>query len=257
MDLPPATIRPGTEALFLDVDGTLLEIRDHPGDVVADPPLIALLEDLLAGFGGALSLVSGRSVSEIDRIFSPVRFPAAGAHGAEIRLHASEAVGNTAVRLPADVAEALEKFAASHDGLLLEHKNGGVSLHYRLAPQLADDCRSVIDELLPSIAGDFRLIAGKMVLELAPRGHNKGLAIHEIMQSEPFAGRRPVFGGDDVTDEDGFRAVNDSDGISVRVGSIQNSAALYALDSVDAVRSWLESISEEIADETGDGESIV
>jgi trehalose 6-phosphate phosphatase len=257
MDSPPATLNPVTEALFLDVDGTLLEIRDHPGDVVADAALVELLENLLAGFGGALALVSGRSVAEIDRIFAPVRFPSAGAHGAEIRLHASDNVGGTAAKLPADALTRLESFAASHEGLLLEHKNGGISLHYRRAPRLEKDCRALVAEILPSIAADFRLIAGKMVLELAPRGHNKGLAIREIMQCEPFAGRRPVFAGDDVTDEDGFTAVNDSNGISIRVGGNQGSAAICALDNVAAVRRWLESIMEQIAEEPGDGESSV
>lgn len=257
MDPSLASVRLVSDALFLDVDGTLLAIQDHPADVVADAALIDMLKTLLAGSGGALALVSGRSVDEIDRIFAPVRFPAAGAHGAEIRIHASDDVSSTATKLPDEVIARLETFAARDPGLLLEHKNGGVSLHYRRAPQLEQECRALVDEILPSIAADFRLIAGKMVLELAPRGHNKGLAIHEIMHSEPFAGRRPVFIGDDVTDEDGFEAVNDSNGVSVRVGGNRDSAAACALDDVVAVRQWLESLVNQTAEESGDGERIV
>jgi trehalose 6-phosphate phosphatase len=231
-------------ALFLDVDGTLLEIRDRPEEVVADPGLIHLLDTLSGRLDGALSLVSGRSVAEIDRIFSPARFPAAGAHGAEIRLHPQDVVSGSTAKLPASVVAGLEKFAAMHEGLLLEHKNGGISLHYRMAPGLEDLCREQVNGLMPQIEQEFRLIPGKMVFELAPRGHNKGKAIAAMMHRKPFAGRRPVFVGDDVTDEDGFTTVNAMGGVSVRVGEDRDSAAAYSLGSVADVRHWLESITD-------------
>ena len=239
---PPTTIDSARTALFLDVDGTLLEIRDRPEEVIADPELVEVLDKLSAALDGALSLISGRSIAQIDRIFAPARFPVAGAHGAEIRLHPQDDVGGSSSELPGPILARLEALVQEHEGLLLEHKNGGASLHYRMAPGLEARCRQLIDEVMAEIGGEFRLIPGKMVFELAPRGHDKGEAIKAIMNREPFAGRRPVFVGDDVTDEDGFEAVNAMHGISVRVGDAGNSAAVHSLGSVAAVRQWLESL---------------
>ena len=242
----PTTIDCARTALFLDVDGTLLDIRDRPEEVAAGEDLVVLLERLSARLDGALSLISGRSITEIDRIFAPARFPVAGAHGAEIRLHPEDEVEMTTTRLPDSVMAALVEFAESHEGLLLEKKRGGASLHYRMAPDLEAQCRALVDTLMDEVGNDFRLIPGKMVFELAPRGHNKGKAIAAMMKRSPFDGRRPVFVGDDVTDEDGFVAVNRMDGISVRVGENKSSAAAFTLGSVAAVRHWLESIMENV-----------
>ena len=151
MSSPPTSIDTALTALFLDVDGTLLEIRDRPEEVVADTDLIRLLDALSRRLDGALSLVSGRSVAEIDRIFTPVLFPAAGAHGAEIRLHPQDEVAGSTSHLPGSVVAALEEFAQAHDGLLLEHKNGGVSLHYRMAAQLEAPCRELVEGLMTQI----------------------------------------------------------------------------------------------------------
>lgn len=238
----PTTIDTADTALFLDVDGTLLEIRDRPEEVAAGAELIGMLNSLSGSLGGALSLVSGRSIADVDRIFAPAKFAAAGSHGAEIRLHPLDEVAATAQGLPASVLSRLTEFADSHEGLLLERKSGGASLHYRMAPLLEERCRRLVDHLMTEIGQEFRVIPGKMVFELAPRGHNKGKAIDAMMSREPFAGRRPVFVGDDVTDEDGFRVVNAMRGISVRVGEHRDSAAAYSLASVAAVRRWLESM---------------
>ena len=242
MPAPPDNFEPSKLALFLDVDGTLLDIEDRPEAVHATDSLIELLARLSAGLGGALSLISGRPVADIDRIFAPARFAAAGAHGAELRLHPGDPVSGAQTLLPASILEELRAFAGSDPGLLLEEKHSGASLHYRRAPQLEEQCTTLVHRLLPDIEKNFRLIAGKMVLELAPADHNKGAAITEMMRREPFMGRRAVFVGDDVTDEDGFRAVNGMDGITIRVGGNRGSAAEYALPDVAAVRRWLESI---------------
>ena len=238
----PTTIDTDDSALFLDVDGTLLEIRDRPEEVCAETGLVELLDTLSSRVDGALSLISGRSIAEIDRIFAPVKFPAAGSHGAELRLHPSDDVDFRSEALPDGILSRLAAFAASHDGLLLERKSGGASLHYRMAPELEARCRRLVEELMIEIEQEFRLIPGKMVFELAPRGHNKGKAIAAMMNRKPFAGRRPVFVGDDVTDEDGFRTVNAMGGVSVRVGEDRDSAAAFTLGSVADVRRWLESI---------------
>lgn len=247
MPAPPDKLHPSKHALFLDVDGTLLDIEDHPADVRADPSLLAMLSSISTGFGGALSLISGRPIADIDRIFAPVRFAAAGAHGSELRQHPDDPVAAAESALPASVLDGLRTFVEQNPGLLLEEKLGGVSLHYRRAPELEAQCKAYVQELLPQIDKDFRLIAGKMVLELAPIDHNKGAAITEMMRREPFSGRRAVFVGDDVTDEDGFRVVNAMNGITIRVGGNRGSLAEYALPDVAAVRDWLESVESRIS----------
>ena len=246
MPAPPDKIEPSNLALFLDVDGTLLDIEDHPADVRADPALVALLTRLSNGLGGALSLISGRSVADIDRIFAPAGFAAAGGHGAELRLHPGDPVSSTKWSLPALVLERVRAFAESDPGLLLEEKRGGVSLHYRRAPQLEKQCTEFVQKLLPEIDKDFRLIAGKMVFEFAPREHHKGAAISKMMQRDPFSGRCAAFVGDDVTDEDGFRVVNALGGITIRVGGNRGSEAECSLPDVAAVHRWLESIERRI-----------
>ena len=227
-------------ALFLDVDGTLLHIRDDPADVQADSTLMATLRKCSANLDGALALVSGRAISEIDRIFEPDVFPAAGAHGAELRMHDGQTVSADDIPLPQSALDALGRFVARHEGLLLEHKRGGVSLHYRRAPELETACRDLVHQVLGTLGDAYRLIAGKMVYEIAPRSHSKGEAINTLLKSRPFTGRRPVFIGDDVTDEDGFRVVNQLGGVSIRVGDIADSEARYTLATIEDVRSWLQ-----------------
>lgn len=244
MPAPPDKLEPSKLALFLDVDGTLLDIQDHPAGVRAEPALIRLLTSLATETGGALSLISGRTVADVDRIFAPVRFAAAGAHGAELRLRPDDPVTSTQWSLPSPVLEEMRAFAATDPGLLLEEKQGGVSLHFRRAPGLEAQCTELVQRLLPAIEKDFRLIAGKMVFEFAPREHHKGAAITEMMQQEPFAGRRAVFLGDDVTDEDGFRAINAMGGVTIHVGDDCDSEARFSLPDVAAVRRWLASMHE-------------
>jgi trehalose 6-phosphate phosphatase len=186
-----------------------------------------------------MALVSGRSIAALDRIFAPARFPAAGAHGTEFRTTGDAPADSGALALPAGVMDRLEAFVRQRDGLLLEAKAGGASLHYRQAPEREHEARAFVDSLLSVISADYRLIDGKMVLELAPRHHDKGEAIRTLLAAAPFSGRRPVFVGDDVTDEDGFNAVNELGGTSIHVGEQMNTAARCRLADVAAVRAWL------------------
>jgi trehalose 6-phosphate phosphatase len=238
LNTPPRLSADDT-ALFLDVDGTLLDIQQHPGDVTADAGLITLLKETSDKLSGALSLITGRALDDVDRIFSPVRFPVAGAHGAELRVHPDDDGGSSAEQLPDHAMLALKTFAEQHPGLLLEEKHGGASLHYRRAPELQHACHAYVTELLDQLGAGYRLIAGKMVFELAPSTHHKGAAIESFLESAPFRGRTPVFLGDDVTDEDGFRAVNARHGISVLVGEPRNTEAGYYLSDTSAVREWI------------------
>ncbi len=231
--------RPETLALFLDVDGTLLPIEDRPDEVVGSTAVTALLQRLGERLSGALALVSGRPLSEIDRLFAPLKLPAAGAHGSEFRHGQRSAEAQSPPSLaPATVAQ-LRRFAARHEGLLLEDKPYGVALHYRARPDLETESRAAVDRAAAAAGCEFSMIAGKMVFELTPAAFDKGSAIERFLAAVPFAGRRPVFVGDDVTDESGFECVNRLGGISVRVGENAASAAAHALDDVTAVHAWL------------------
>lgn len=237
----PQNIDPSSIALFLDVDGTLLEICDRPDDVAANQVLISKLQACCSKLDGALALVSGRAIADIDRIFLPALFPVAGAHGAEIRYAAEQVPKIVDEPLPSTVIETLENFASAHTGLLLEKKRSGVSLHYRMAPELESDCRHLVKTLLEEIDDSYRLIAGKKVFEIAPAAHNKGAAIESFLSRSSFLGRIPVFIGDDVTDEDGFVVVNRLGGVSIRVGQADSTAATYLLSDVASVEHWLDS----------------
>lgn len=239
MSRPPPAIDSQQHVLFLDVDGTLLDIQAHPGDVVADDEIVSLLLALESKLG--IALVSGRTIDEIDRVFAPHRFPAAGEHGARIRRPDGneESTGHQA--LPDDAFERAVGFADEREGLLLERKSAGFALHYRSAPELEADCRTFMTSLRDEIDAGVRLLEGKMVLELACGASNKGTAVEAFLSAPPFTDRVPFYVGDDVTDEDAFDAVNRAGGYSVRVGDSVNTVADYLLDDVRAVREWLAS----------------
>lgn len=202
-------------AFFLDVDGTLLEIRPRPEDVVADAALRRLLRRLEAAAGGALALVSGRRIDDIDRIFAPEQFAATGLHGAEMRSPDGTHVPASSTALEA-VRPRLRAFVAAHDGVRLEDKGATLAVHFRQRPELAPTVTSFLHDLAHD---GLAVQEGKMVAELKEGRHDKGKAIEALLGRVPFAGRRPVFIGDDLTDEHGFAVVNARDGVSLRVGT--------------------------------------
>ena len=190
---------------------------------------------------GALCLISGRSLEDVDRVFAPAQFPTAGAHGAEIRLPDGRRADPPEVLFPEPKFEDLVAFVEANPGLVLEKKHGGASLHYRRAPQLAEACRAKMHQTLAEVGDQFRLIAGKLVFEITPKSHDKGKAVATFMNYTPFDGRQPIFIGDDITDEDGFRVVNKQGGVSVLVGEHRETEARFYLPDVAAVRTWLRS----------------
>jgi trehalose 6-phosphate phosphatase len=226
-------------ALFLDIDGTLLEIAATPQAVHpagADTKLIAALFEKTSG---ALALVSGRSLAKIDELFSPLKLPAAGQHGVERR----DARGKVyRPSFPADVlaraAQQLADFANRHTGLVFEHKGYSMALHYRLAPRLAGAAHAVVREAARTVGNGVEVQRGKMVAELKLAGHDKGRAIDAFMREKPFIGRTPVFLGDDLTDEDGFRVVQRLGGHGIKIGA-GTSAAHWRLLNPAAARAWL------------------
>jgi trehalose 6-phosphate phosphatase len=226
-------------AFFLDLDGTLFEIRATPQAVRGAPEEVELVARLNEAAGGAVALISGRAIAKIDELFAPLRLAAAGQHGAERR----DAHGVLKrIDLPKielqKAADAIAAFAASHDGLLFEHKGLSMALHYRLAPHLADAAHAAVREAAAALGGAVEVQEGKMVAELKPAGYDKGRAIEQFMREAPFAGRVPVFIGDDATDEHGFEVVNRLGGHSVKVGE-GASAARWRLEAPAAVRAWL------------------
>jgi trehalose 6-phosphate phosphatase len=231
-------------ALFLDVDGTLVEIAEHPLDVRVEPALIEVLARLQRLLRGAVALVSGRSVADLDRLFAPLHLTIAGQHGAELR-HAS---GVIALERPAPAAgtsarAALAALATRHPGLYFEDKGAALAMHFRRAPQLDAMVRRTLDGIARRSDGEFLLQDGKMVWELVPHGKNKGDAMAELMSEAPFAGRTPVFIGDDVTDERGFAFVHSLRGHTVKVGD-GHSVAGHRLGGARQVRDWLRSYAE-------------
>ena len=232
-------------ALFLDVDGTLLEIAPRPELVQVPVGLPSLMIRLSARREGALALISGRPLAQLDRLFQPWQGAAAGLHGLERR----RADGILDCRVDGNSSAALDRLrptlaalAADGTGLTLEDKGGTLALHYRAAPQRELEIRAAVEALHREMASVLRLITGKMVVEFQPRNADKGRAIAAFLAEPPFLGRRPVFVGDDTTDEDGFAEIRRRGGIAVRVGPFGGATiANYRLPSVEAVLAWLAS----------------
>ncbi len=227
--------------LFLDVDGTLLDLADSPGAVVVPPDLLGLLERLRQRAAGALALISGRTIVELDRLFEPRRFPAAGTHGCE-RRSADGAVSVVPVvrEQLATVREGLRQIVERHPGLLLEDKGAALALHFLHAPHLEGALRREAALLAAPLVPDFAVLDGHAVIEIKPALHTKDSAVSAFMVEPPFAGRTPVYLGDDQTDYGGFAAVRRHAGIAIAVGP--RVSADWWLPGPAAVRTWLEQL---------------
>ncbi|PHP93618.1 trehalose-phosphatase [Pantoea agglomerans] len=233
------TLSSGQYAFFFDVDGTLAAIQSRPEAVFIPEQVIAQLQQLSALSQGALALVSGRPIEQLDALAAPWSGPAAGVHGAERR----DAEGNLQrISLPVEVEQSLraelQDAMASWPGTQLEVKGMAFALHYRQAMQHEQDVMRLAEQSVKRFPG-LALQPGKCVVEIKPAGIDKGAAISDFMQQPPFAGRTPVFIGDDLTDEKGFLAVNARQGVSIKVGE-GSTQAHYRLHDVDAVYGWLE-----------------
>lgn len=229
----------GSCAFFLDLDGTLLDIADNPHQVSIDGNLVRLLEALGRAAGGALALISGRPIADIDRLLARPGFCLAGQHGAERRDFSGTMHRHDVSR--AALEEARRRFgmmAARHPALVLEDKGVNLALHFRAAPALRAEMQEMVRGLAGELGGEFEVQLGKMVVELRPSGMDKGVAIAEFLEEKPFRGRAPVFVGDDLTDESGFELINRLEGHSVKVGEGE-SAARWRLPDSAAVRAWL------------------
>ncbi len=224
--------------LFLDLDGTLLHLRDDPATIRADAALLALLEHCAVRLGGALAIISGRPIADVDACFEPLHLAVAGIHGVERR-----STDGATTRLQVDVerlrgaATQLRADMEDKPMSILEDKGASLALHWRRAPQDAPALRALALDTLQQLGPAFRLLEGNCVVELLPRAVNKGEAVRAFLREPPFFGRKPVFVGDDLTDLPGFDAVRAAGGHGIAVG--ERVAAEYRLADVDAVRGWL------------------
>lgn len=228
-------------AYFFDLDGTLIDFADTPAAVHVGEALRHLLEQLYRNTGGAVALMSGRAIAEIDRLFPHAHLPVAGQHGLE-RRGAGGSVERHAVPTQRFERVRLRMASAVHGkpGLLLENKGLSLALHYRRAPRLAAYAHRLARSMLLMAGRQFCIQRGKYVVEMRPAGRDKGVGILEFMKEEPFRGRTAVFVGDDATDEFGFATINRIGGHSIKVGP-GRTVAQWRLASVKAVRQWLTS----------------
>ena len=251
--LPPQTpllpaVTPGSTALFLDFDGTLADLAAQPEAVRVADDLVPLLRQLFIDLDGALAIVSGRRLSDLDDFLRPLKLPSAAEHGAQRRL----ADGQVHSIAPPDLQYAIKAavaLAIQHPRLRVEIKNAAVALHYRQAPELQSLCRQVMTDAVAA-SSDVELLSGKYVFEFKPARVSKGTAIAAFMREAPFAGRVPLFAGDDVTDEAGFAAVQSLGGAGIKVGDGET-LAHYRCASPAAFRQWLQEACLQLASISG------
>lgn len=238
---PPCSIPPYDLAVFLDVDGTLVELAATPDAVVVPTQLLELLRQLIIRMDGAVALVSGRTLAVLDDLFHPLQLPAAGLHGFERR----NALGSYSRRPLPDgptlqrARAMLSEFVKRHPGLLLEDKRFALAVHFRAVPHLGQEVRRVVTGVARMLEGGLEVQPGQLVMELRPANANKASAIADFMYEPPFRGRHMVMIGDDLTDECAFRWVNAAGGFSIAVNVAHPTCAMARLESVAEVHRWL------------------
>ena len=229
----------GQYCIFLDFDGTLVEIADRPDDVRVDASILRFVERLRGKVGGALALITGRDIDVVDRLLHPLVLPVAGVHGLQRRdaagqLHSPVIDQRIVEAIETDVETTFNE----EPGVIIEKKTGAVALHYRLRPDFETRC-VVLAEKIVSDRPELHLIKGKMVCEIRIDGNDKAAVIEAFLAERPFRGRKPIFAGDDTTDESGFAAVNARGGVSIKIGGSPTSARFRAA-SVIELRNWFD-----------------
>jgi len=234
----PVTFDTRRTCLFLDVDGTLVDFASSPDAVQIDQKLLSVLEAIHAQLGGALALISGRSLAQLDRLFAPLVLPAAGIHGFERRGQARVLFRPALAAEALDaVREQLAAYVLPQPGLLLEDKGAALALHYREAPEAEDASRTIMAKAARRLGSCFELLAGEKVFELRPAAPTKATAVEAFLKEEPFEGRNPIYIGDDQTDIEGFGAMRRNCGVDISVG--ERVSARWHLPDPSAVRAWL------------------
>ena len=241
MELPETSLVPDLRkcAILLDIDGTILDLAPSPQQVWVPTGLRQTLARLDTLTGGALALVSGRSLHDIDLIFSPLELAAIGGHGAELRAVAGSEPLLRAKPLSVALKRRLAGIAELGPGILAEDKGYSLALHYRLAPEQADAVRAAVDRICAAFApGELDILPGKLVIEVKPAGVNKATAVRELMHCPPFVDRNPIFIGDDLTDEPVFGVIARFGGLGFSVGRVAPDVNGH-FDKPESVRAWL------------------
>jgi trehalose 6-phosphate phosphatase len=229
-------------AILLDVDGTILDLAPTPREVWVPPSLRHAMARLSERTGGALALVSGRSLSDLDLLFAPLQLPAVGGHGAEFRPCAGGEPDLREASLDQTLKRRLALLAEISPGILIEDKGYSLALHYRLAPDLGERVNQAVAQICAEYpAAPIEVLRGKSVVEIKQVGFNKGTAVRELMHHTPFLDRRPIFIGDDVTDESVFAMISEFDGVAFSVGRRVAGVDGY-FEKPEAVRGWLAQI---------------
>lgn len=237
LPLPPPLRISGETALFLDFDGTLVEIAARPDLVKVARALPALLEGLGEKLGGRLAIISGRALEAVDHLLGPINVAMAGSHGGEFRPAAGSEIHPLADPLPESIAAPFARFASDNGELLAERKPFSMAVHYRGRPEMHEPLLAMARDLASQHHAAVK--DGKMVVEVVMPGSDKGSAISRFMEMPLFAGTTPCFVGDDVTDEDAFRAVRHFGGAGILVGGMRRTCACWRLADVEAVHAWL------------------
>ena len=227
-------------ALYLDIDGTILDLAPSPEAVEVPVWMVPLLQQLSGKLDGAVAFVSGRTIAAIDHLFRPLTFPAVGVHGGEVRTADGEIVIDRQLSDQLQAAEPLlQQAIARIRGVQLENKRSVIALHYRSVPERGREVLKIAELVASGLGSEFGVLMGKCVVEIRPRHLTKGSAIRRLMERAPFRDRIPIFAGDDTTDEDAFEVVNGLGGISLRIGDEIPTAAKFRLATPDQLRGWL------------------
>jgi len=251
MDIAAPSLVPDLRecALLLDVDGTLLDLAPTPREVFVPSSLRLTVTRLSQSSGGAVALVSGRSLADLDSLFAPLELPAVGGHGAELRRRAGAEPEIRWKRFDATLRRELARLAEIGSGVLIEDKGYSIALHYRLAPERETAVRKAVADICAAHpSAPIEVLPGKSVIEIKPKGFSKASGVRDLMQRAPFRGRHPIFIGDDVTDESVFGIISEYDGLAFSVGRAVAGVNGH-FDKPEAVRDWLSHIA-------GSGESV-
>lgn len=230
-------------ALFLDIDGTLLDVALTPSTVHVPPVLPALLDALAARLSGALAIITGRQLEEADHLLRPSKFAGAGVHGAQMRLSAGGPIEHLTPSFDAALVGDIQRVVEALPGVVFEDKGSGIALHYRLAPELEEPLRAMLDELVAKHRDQFKVCGGRKVIEILPIGFSKGRALRKLVSLPQFANRTPVMIGDDVSDLDAFRAAEDLGGVGLKVAGENFRAEESSFQGPADVLNWLQRVS--------------
>lgn len=241
------TIDDTATALFLDLDGTLIDIAPTPDGVTVPEGLAQLLDQLTRRLGGALAILTGRPIEDIDRLLAPLAPVVAGVHGAELRSVPRGEVASRAAPIEAEIVRAVRRVIDEHPGALLETKRASIAVHYRLAPLLASPLAAALTRILEQGFDHLILARGRQVLEIVPHHISKGAALETIMNLPAFVGRRPIMIGDDISDTSAFEAATRLGGRGLKVAGEQFSRAEADFAGPAEVRVWLKSLAERLA----------